>query len=119
MIFLSLITSLLLRKPSNQYKTGALRLKWRQNKIVRRNLFERVLASLRPRRPLLVGLDDSGHGRDLVEEVELAVEEGVGQPVEALDDGSSRKTTPRCMSNTVPTFPEPAHPERVAVHLLY
>ena len=40
---------------------------------------------------LLVGLDDSGHGRDLVEEVELAVEEGVGQPVEALDDGSSKK----------------------------
>ena len=92
MIFLSLITSLLLLEPSNQYKTGALRLQWRQNKIIdRRKLFERVLASLRPRRPLLVGLDDAGHGRDLVEEVELAVEEGVGQPVEALDDGSSKK----------------------------
>jgi hypothetical protein len=42
-------------------------------------------------RSFLERLDDAGHTGDLVEEVELAVEEGVCASVEALDYRSSWK----------------------------
>jgi len=56
-------------------------------KSIKFNLFECILASLCSLWTLLVGFDDTGHGGDLVEEFELAVEEGVGQAVETFDDG--------------------------------
>ena len=54
-------------------------------------LFESILACFSPRSSLLVWLDDAWDAGYLVEEVELAVEERVGRPVEALDDDSSAK----------------------------
>ena len=54
-------------------------------------LFESILACFSSRSSLFVGLDDTRDAGDLVEEVELAVEERVGRPVEALDDDSSAK----------------------------
>ena len=54
-------------------------------------LFKGVLASLDSGLALFEGLDDSGNPGDFVKKFELAIEEGVGRPVEAFDDRRSAK----------------------------